>query len=336
MNYLQMTMYFSSTSKNMVRAFKKYVESAIKTLKLDQKSYVVEIASNDGYLLQYLLKRNIPCLGIEPTHATAEVARARGIETLEEFFGSDLAQKLQPADLIIANNVLAHVPNINDFVLGIKYLLKESGVASFEFPHLLELIQGCQFDTIYHEHYSYLSLSVVTRIFEKVGLDVFKVEQIQTHGGSLRVWTCHKGARDIHESVPALQLIEQQNRLETASIYSNFQALSLKIKTSLMKYLLDAHDRGKIVVGYGAAAKGNTLLNYAGIKEDLLPAVVDLAPSKQGKYLPGSHIPIIKPSDIDQYKPDELLVLPWNLAEEIKKHFPERTLIAAIPKIRKL
>ena len=323
--------YFSSTSSSWCAHAKAFVTQAIDRLGLDEKSHVVELASNDGYLLQYVKQQGIPCIGIEPTHATAESARAKGIESLEEFFGTALADKLPKADLIVANNVLAHVPDVNDFVAGIACLLKPSGQASIEFPHLLKLLEGNQFDTIYHEHYSYFSLKATQRIVRKAGLEVIDVEQLSTHGGSLRIWLAHQGKVDVSDSVAQVESIEDAAALETCEAYVGFQRRAEAAKFDLLKFLLSAKKNGKRVVGYGAAAKGNTLLNYAGVCADLLPFVADQAPSKQGKYLPGSHIPIVEPSFLDNFKDDLVIVFPWNLIEEIKVQLPGYSLATFVP-----
>ena len=326
--------YFSSTSSSWCAHAKAFVNQAVDRLGLDQTSHVVELASNDGYLLQYVKQQGISYLGIEPTHATAEAARAKGIETLEEFFGTDLAEQLAKADLIIANNVLAHVPDINDFMAGVGCLLKPDGQASFEFPHLLSLLQGNQFDTIYHEHYSYISLKVVQRIAQAAGLQVVDVQQLQTHGGSLRIWLAHQGQVDMANSVIELIALEDAAGLETCEAYAGFQQHAEEAKFGLLDFLLTAKLKGERIIGYGAAAKGNTLLNYAGIRADLLPMVADRAVSKQGKYLPASHIPVITPEDLDAFKPDSVLVLPWNLIQELSKEMPKHKLLTAIPKLQ--
>ena len=323
--------YFSSTSSSWCAHAERFVETAVQRLRLGPESRVVELASNDGYLLQYLQQRGVPCLGIEPTHATAAAARAKGIETLERFFGVALAEELEPADLVVANNVLAHVPDINDFVAGIARLLKPTGLASIEFPHLLRLLAGNQFDTIYHEHFSYLSLRVVQRIAAKSGLEVVDVDELRTHGGSLRLWLAHQGSMAPTEDVGAVLAAEASAGLETLDAYAGFQQRAEVIKHALMEFLLQSKQKGKRVLGYGAAAKGNTLLNYSGIRPDLLPAVVDRAPSKQGKLLPGSHIPIVSPEQMDVDAADLLLVLPWNLIDEISKDFHNQRLVTAIP-----
>lgn len=326
--------YFSSTSTSWCSHAERFVEEAVSRLGLGPQSLVVELASNDGYLLQYVRQRGIPCLGIEPTKATAEAARQKGIETIERFFGLALAEELEPADLVVANNVLAHVPDINDFVDGISKLLKPKGRASIEFPHLLRLLTGNQFDTIYHEHYSYLSLRVVQRIAAKAGLDVVDVEKISTHGGSLRVWLAHKGVLEPSSAVESVVAEESAEGLETIEAYEDFQRRAEATKNGLLEYLLKSKREGRRVLGYGAAAKGNTLLNYAGVRTDLLPAVADRASSKQGKLLPGSHIPVISPEQLISEPFDELLVLPWNLIDEVRKQFPDKRLVTAIPEIR--
>lgn len=327
--------YFSSTSTTWCAHAERFVSSAVDRLGLGTTSHVVELASNDGYLLQYLQQRGIPCLGIEPTRATAEAARAKGIPTLERFFGLELAKELEPADLVVANNVLAHVPDINDFLAGIARLLKPNGLVSIECPHLLHLLQSNQFDTIYHEHYSYLSMQVVERIATAVGLVLVDVEELSTHGGSLRLWLApqaksHKPSAKV-ESVRAM---EQTAGLETLEAWVGFQRRAEAAKNGLLRFLLAQQEAGSQVLGYGAAAKGNTLLNYAGVRRDLLAAVADRAASKQGKYLPGSHIPVISPEQLAERDPQTLLVLPWNLIEEVAHQWPGRQLATAIPELR--
>ena len=326
--------YFSSTSSSWCAHAERFVAAAVERLALGPQSLVVELASNDGYLLQYVQQRGIPCLGIEPTHATAEAARAKGITTIERFFGVALAAEMEPADLVVANNVLAHVPDINDFVAGIAQLLKPQGRASIEFPHLLRLLAGNQFDTIYHEHYSYLSLRVVQRIASAAGLEVVDVEELSTHGGSLRVWLAHQGTAEPTAAVEAVLAAEAAAGLETLAAYAGFQQRAVAAKHGLLEFLLQAKRQGRRVLGYGAAAKGNTLLNYAGIRADLLPAVADRAPSKQGRLLPGSHIPVISPKQLATEAADALLVLPWNLIEELRQQLPGTELVTAIPELR--
>ena len=325
--------YFSSTSSSWCAHAERFVGEAVERLGLGAGSRVVELASNDGYLLQYVQQRGIPCLGIEPTRATAEAARAKGIETLERFFGLVLAQELEKADLVVANNVLAHVPDINDFVAGIACLLKPQGRASIEFPHLLRLLAGNQFDTIYHEHYSYLSLRVVQRVAAAAGLKIVDVEQLPTHGGSLRVWLTHQGVAEPTAEVSAVLEDEAAAGLETLEAYENFQQRAECAMYGLLEFLLQAKREGKRVMGYGAAAKGNTLLNYAGIRADLLPVVADRAPSKYGKHLPGSHIPVISPEALLAQDPDIVLVLPWNLINELRNQWPDKKLFTAIPSL---
>jgi SAM-dependent methyltransferase len=330
--------YFSSTSSSWCALAERFVSAAVERLELGPASQVVELASNDGYLLQYVQQRAIPCLGIEPTQATAEAARARGIPTIERFFGVALAEELvaegKAADLVVANNVLAHVPDINDFVAGIARLLKPKGRVSIEFPHLLRLLEGNQFDTIYHEHYSYLSLRVVQRIAKLAGLEVVDVEEISTHGGSLRVWLGHQNGAVVTDAVEQVLACEAKAGLETLEAYRGFQQRAEAAKHGLLEFLLQARREGKRVLGYGAAAKGNTQLNYAGIRADLVPAVADLAPSKQGKMLPGSHIPVISPEQLASEGADALLVLPWNLIEEVREQMPGTELVTAIPEVR--
>ena len=314
--------YFSSTSKSWLVHAKKYSDQIIKKLSLDKKSYVIEIASNDGYLLKNFVSANIPCLGIEPTSSTADVAKKRGIPVLKKFFTKNLALKLslkkKMANLIVGNNVYAHVPDINNFTAGLKKILKKEGTITLEFPHLMNLIKYTQFDTIYHEHFSYLSLYSVSKIFEKNGLRIFDVEKLKTHGGSLRIYGCHfNDVRKIKNSVKSLIKEEKEKGLQKIKTYKGFKIYVNKIKKSLVKFLIEQKKKGKKVVAYGAAAKGNTLLNYAKIDKKLLTAVFDAAISKQGCYMPGSRIPIFSPNNIIEAKPDYVLILPWNIADEI-------------------
>jgi len=316
--------YFSSVSSTWREHARRYVVMIVNRLGLDTHSRVIEVAANDGYLLQYFLERGIPCLGIEPTEGTARAAQAKGIPVLMEFFGWALGERLaaegRQADLLIGNNVLAHVPDINDFVAGLKAALKPGGVVTMEFPHLLRLLQDNQFDTVYHEHYSYLSLRVVQRIFAAEGLTVVDVEELTTHGGSLRVYAVHaERGEPVAAQVGAVLHAEEKYGLGSSAVYRDFQVRADGVKNALLAFLLDCKRQGRKVVGYGAAAKGNTLLNYAGVKPDLLPWVADAAPSKQGRYLPGSHIPIVHPEQIAAEQPDEVLILPWNLREEISQ-----------------
>ena len=315
--------YFSSFSTTWLKHAEQYIGDMALRFALNENSHIVEVAANDGYLLQYAKARGIPCLGIEPTTSTAVAARAKGIEIVEAFFGATLARKLaaqgKQADLAAANNVLAHVPDINDFVGGFAVLLKPAGVATFEFPHLLRLVSDNQFDTIYHEHYSYLSLTAVKRIFECNGLSVFDVEELPTHGGSLRVYAQRKdsGGREISQRVAILLERETAAGMNSTAFYAGFQAKANKVKNDLLVFLIEAQRTGKSVAGYGAAAKGNTLLNYAGVRPDLLPYVVDRNPAKQDKFLPGCRIPIVAEAQLKQTRPDYVLILPWNLLAEV-------------------
>ena len=316
--------YFSSFSQSWLAHAEAYVGSMAQRFDLGPTSLVVEVASNDGYLLQYVKARGIPCLGVEPTAGTAQAARDKGIEVREAFFGVDLAEQLvavgRAADLTAANNVLAHVPDINDFVAGFAHLLKPSGVATFEFPHLMRLVAEAQFDTVYHEHFSYLSLTAVQRVFSHNGLAVFDVEEISTHGGSLRVFAQRADTR-AYESTPAVAALlarEAAAGVASAAYYGSLQERAERIKDDLVLFLIEAKRAGKKVGAYGAAAKGNTLLNFAGVRPDLLPWVADRNPAKQGKYLPGCRIPVVDEARLLAERPDYVLVLPWNLGEEIK------------------
>ena len=318
--------YFSSYSKSWVEHARRYVEAMIERFGYNENSYVMEIASNDGYLLQHFKDKGIPVLGIEPTQNTANAAILKGIPTITEYFGSEFAGKLsrrrQKANLVIGNNVLAHVPDIDDFVEGLKVALRRSGVVTMEFPHLLRLVEDCQFDTIYHEHFSYLSFTTVKKIFEAHALEMFDVEEVPTHGGSLRIFAKHKKdkGKEISPNVQAMLDKEEAAGITTENYYLDFQERVNQIKYELLEFLLEQKRAGNKVVGYGAAAKGNTLLNYAGIKgADLIQFVVDAAPSKQGKYLPGSHIPVYEEKMIREYRPDFIIIFPWNLKEEIVK-----------------
>lgn len=314
--------YFSSYSSSWLEHARRYVEAMIARFGLGRDSRVVEIAANDGYLLQYVAAAGIPCLGVEPTASTAAAARARGLDIRERFFGVAVADELRAqgwgADLMVANNVLAHVPDINDFLQGFSRLLKASGVVTFEFPHLLSLMQSHQFDTLYHEHYSYLSLSAVQLLCQRNGLSVFDVEELPTHGGSLRVFVQLDSAeRPPGEAVAALLQREREAGVTRADYYASLAPAAQRIKHDLLSFLLQCRKEGKRVAAYGAAAKGNTLLNYAGVREDLLPWVADISPHKQGKFLPGSRIPVVSPERIHDEQPDYLLVLPWNLLDEV-------------------
>jgi SAM-dependent methyltransferase len=314
--------YFSSYSTSWLEHSRRYVEGMVRRFALDSRSCVVEVAANDGYLLQYAKQLGIPNYGIEPTKSTAAAARSKGLEIVEEFFGTALAERLvsqgRSADLIVANNVLAHVPDINDFVTGVSVLLKPGGVATFEFPHLVEMVANSQFDTAYHEHYSYLSLTSVDRIFGANGLSLFDVEQMPTHGGSLRVFAQRSGGR--HAATDRLAHLLMQERslgIETADYYGSFQKITEGAKHSLLRFLLDARQQGLKVAAYGAAAKGSTLLNFAGVRSDLLSYVADRNPMKIGRFMPGSRIPIIEESRLLEDRPDLILILPWNLREEL-------------------
>jgi len=315
--------YFSSYSNSWLAHAKKYVEQTVERFNLDSGSFVVEIGANDGYLLQFVKSRGIPCLGVEPTAGTAAAARARGIEILQEFFGVETACRLsaqgRAADLIIANNVLGHVPDIGDFVSGIAAVLKPGGVATFEFPHLLRLVAGCQFDTIYHEHFSYLSLKTAKNVFEAHDLEIFDVQEFSTHGGSLRVFVQRKacGGNPKEKRVCGLLDRERKAGMLQTEFYAGFQAEAERIKMDFLSFLIGSKRKGLKVAGYGAAAKGNTLLNYSGVRSDLMPYVVDRNPVKQGKYLPGSRIPIVGEEALSKHRPHRVVIFPWNLREEI-------------------
>ncbi len=316
--------YFSSYSDSWLSHAKNYTQQMTNRFKFDEQSLVVEVASNDGYLLQYFKEKNISVLGIEPAANVAKVAEEIGIPSLVEFFGTDCAQKLvakgKQADLMIANNVLAHVPNINDFVAGFQLLLKPTGIATFEFPHLLQLIQHNQFDTIYHEHFSYLSLLTIQQVFAKQGLEVFDVEELPTHGGSLRVFVQQAEHQPHSVSNTVAELIETEKNagLNQLNTYLRFSEQVKAVKYNLLSFLTEAKQQDKFIVGYAAAAKGNTLLNYCGIGPEFVDYVVDKNPYKQGRYLPGTHIPVKAPEAIQGTKPDYVLILAWNLQDEVK------------------
>jgi SAM-dependent methyltransferase len=315
--------YFSSISNSWLQHAQEYVGQMVARLGLGKASHVVEIGANDGYLLQYVQSRGIPCTGVEPTAAAAAVARSRGLRIVEDFFGvrlaSALVEQVGRADLVVANNVLAHVPDINDFLAGFSILLAPSGVATFEFPHLLRLIEGNQFDTIYHEHYSYLSLGTVDTMFAANGLTVFDVEEHPTHGGSLRVFAKQRSVGPQVRSGTVDEIInrEQLGGLTSRELYVGFQARAEKAKNDFLSFLLDAKNRRLTVAAYGAAAKGNTLMNYAGVRPDLLAFVVDRNPAKQGKFMPGSRIPIVDENCLRVHRPNLIVILPWNLKSEI-------------------
>ncbi len=315
--------YFSSFSSTWLTHAESYVENMLSRFALDDTSHVVEVAANDGYLLQYVKNKGIPCTGIEPTASTAAAARKKGITIVQDFFGVQLAESLvrqnKRADLIVANNVLAHVPDINDFISGFRLLLKRPGIATFEFPHLLKLVTGSQFDTIYHEHFSYLSLLTVKNVFAHNGLSIFDVEQLATHGGSLRVYAQRTDSAKYTPTGRLQTLLDSEINagIPTKDFYMNFQRTADKIKDGFVTFLIKGKETGKKTAAYGAAAKGNTLLNYAGIRPDLIGFVVDRNPAKQGKYLPGSRIPIVDELYLRQVKPDYIVILPWNLKNEI-------------------
>jgi SAM-dependent methyltransferase len=332
--------YFSSYSSSWLEHAKEYVNMITKKLDLNVNSFVVEIASNDGYLLQYFKEKNIPCLGIEPTASTAKAARKKGIDVLEKFFNTSVAQTLKKADLIVGNNVLAHVPDINDFVAGLKIALKPHGTITMEFPHLFNLIKFNQFDTIYHEHFSYLPLMTVQKIFNSQGLKIYNVEELPTHGGSLRIFAAHSenASLSIESSVNDIITKEKSGGLNTIGGYRGFEKKAQEVKWGFLDFLVKAKREGKKIAAYGAAAKGNTFLNYCGIRSDVIDFVVDASPYKQGKYLPLSHIPIVSEDILKKEKPDYIIILPWNLYDEISKQLSYTEewgakLVTAIPKI---
>lgn len=315
--------YFSSFSSSWLAHAESYVTQMVERFSLDGHSHWIEVAANDGYLLQYVHARGIPCLGIEPTESTANAARAKGLEVVGEFFGVEQAKKMvvagKSADLMTANNVLAHVPDINDFVAGFSLLLKPQGVATFEFPHLLALVQQNQFDTIYHEHFSYLSLTSVQRIFAANQLSVFDVELLPTHGGSLRVYAQRKdcGQHGVSARVTELLQAELDAGVTSPAFYADFQAQANGVKNDFVAFLIEAKRAGKSVAAYGAAAKGNTLMNYAGVRPDLIAFVADRNPAKQGRFMPGSRIPIKGEEQLKSLQPDYVVIFPWNLAREV-------------------
>ena len=316
--------YFSSYSHTWLQHARDYTDMMIARFGFDSAAQVIEVASNDGYLLQYFKERNIPVLGIEPTANTAEVAVGKGIKTIIDFFGTELADRLAnhwdvKADLLLGNNVLAHVPDIVDFVGGMKIILSGTGVITMEFPHLMQLIDNNQFDTIYHEHFSYLSFYTVKQIFESQGLEIFDVEEIPTHGGSLRIYAKHQedSQKSVSSNVTDLLKREIDKGITTPAYYNNFQGKAFKIKLDLISFLVEQKRAGKKVAAYGAAAKGNTLLNYSGIKNDLIKYVADANPHKQNKWLPASHIHVVNESYLKANKPDYVIILPWNLKSEI-------------------
>jgi 2-polyprenyl-3-methyl-5-hydroxy-6-metoxy-1,4-benzoquinol methylase len=339
--------YFSSYSDSWLDHARRYTEKITARLGLNQDSFVVEIASNDGYLLQYFVKKGIPVLGIEPSGNVASAARKKGIDTLVEFLTTNSAKevvaKKRRADLVLGNNVLAHVPDLNDFVEGLKVLLSEHGVLTMEFPHLLCLIKENQFDTIYHEHFSYFSFLAVGQIFAKHGLRIFDVDQLPTHGGSLRIYAAHEASRRWEEQASVAKLLAEERSagLNDISSYSNFSEQVNKTKLDLLRFLIDVKRAGKKIVGYGAPAKGNTLLNFCGIRSDIIDYTVDRSPQKQGMFLPGTHIPIASPEKIFESKPDYVLILPWNLRDEIAAQMSGIAawggkLVVPIPEVRVL
>lgn len=314
--------YFSSFSSTWVEHARCYAAMITERLHLGAASLVMEVASNDGYLLRFFQERGIPCLGVEPALATAEAARAKGIEVVTDFFDRRLASELRAqrggADLLIGNNVLAHTPDINGFVAGINTALADKGVVTMEFPHLMRLVRENQFDTIYHEHFSYLSFHTVLRIFSEHRLTIFDVEELPTHGGSLRIYAMREQAKpEVGEAVQAMLDAEREEGMYDLSYYQGFQAKAEAVKYDLLDFLIKAKRSGKLVAGYGAAAKGNTLLNYCGVKRDLIPFICDASEYKQGLFTPGTHIPILPPSALFEMKPDYVLVLPWNIKREI-------------------
>jgi len=339
--------YYSSFSTSWLKHARRFAEAAIDRFRLDGNSLVVEVASNDGYLLQYFKAAGVPVIGVEPTANTARVAQEKGIPSIVDFFGAELArhefaEKDRLADLICGNNVYAHVPDINDFTAGLETALAPSGVISVEFPHLSQLLRENQFDTIYHEHFSYLSLGVVQRIFESQGLTVFDVERLETHGGSLRVLGRHADYEDlaVTDRVGAVLAEERAGGLEGEEIYRGFQAKIDTIRAEFLGFLLAQRQAGKTVAAYGAAAKGNTLLNYCGVKgTDMLSFVCDLSPHKQGRLLPGSHIPVLAPEALDEQRPDFIVILPWNLKAEIMQQLAHvrdwgARFVVAIPELQ--
>lgn len=314
--------YFSSYSDTWLEHARRYVDMAAARFRLGRESYVVELASNDGYLLQYFVQKGIPVLGIEPARNVAQVALAKGIPTEMFFFGAEtargLAAKGRRADLLIGNNILAHVPDLNDFVAGMKALLAPGGVITMEFPHLVRLMEQNQFDTIYHEHFSYFSFGTAERVFARHGLALFDVEELPTHGGSLRIYACHREAgRPVEDRVGRMKALEAARGMDRLDAYRRFDERVRHTKCRILQFFIDAKQGGKSVVGYGAPAKGNTLLNYCGIRTDLLEFTVDRSPEKQGKFLPGTHIPVYAPETIAERRPDYVFILPWNLRDEI-------------------
>ena len=337
--------YFSSFSKSWLEHAKAYMDAMTSRFKLTNQSNVVEVAANDGYLLQFAQTHKIPCYGIEPTHSTAMAAKQKGIDIVEDFFGVDLANDLRAqgrqADLMIANNVLAHVPNINDFVRGFSILLNEKGVVTFEFPHLLNLVNKNQFDTIYHEHYSYLSFISVKSIFEANGLNIFDLEELPTHGGSLRIYAQRSDIKYhvVADAVGDIYEKEVKHKVNTLDFYKDFQKKSEDIKFGLLSFLIKTRLNGQKVIAYGAAAKGNTIMNFSGIRSDLISFIVDKNPNKLGKFMPGSHIPIVDEAIIRKEKPKYIIILPWNLKDEIESQLSyirdwDGKFVVAVPELK--
>jgi 2-polyprenyl-3-methyl-5-hydroxy-6-metoxy-1,4-benzoquinol methylase len=315
--------YYSSYSDSWVQHARSYVDHVKSDFGISNASFVVEIASNDGYLLQHLVNDGIPCLGIEPAEGVAQAARDKGINTVSRFFGAqtakEVAEEYGKANLVLGNNVLAHVPDLNDFVSGLEILVSDDGMITMEFPHLLRLMEQNQFDTIYHEHFSYFSFSTVNRVFAAHNLRIFDVQELPTHGGSIRIYACKKSADGYELSARATDLLKREDDLGMNSLpfYQAFATQVRQTKHELLAFLIDAKKRGKSIVGYGAPGKGNTLLNYCGIRQDFLDYTVDRSPHKQNTYTPGTRIPIYDPSRIYETKPDYILILPWNLKKEI-------------------
>jgi hypothetical protein len=338
--------YFSSTSQGWLKHARAYCDKITETLHLTRDSFVIEVASNDGYLLKNFVAAGIPCLGIEPTASTAAAAEKIGVPVLRDFFGAATATKLahggQQADLICGNNVYAHVPDINDFTAGLRMALKPGGTINLEFPHLKNMIAYNQFDTAYHEHFSYLSLTAVARIFEKAALRVLDIEELPTHGGSLRIYGCHQDdPRQTRAAVTAMLAEEKAFGLQDVSLYQKFQQKADKVKNDFLAFLIEQKRAGKSVAAYGAAAKGNTLMNYAGLKRDLIGFICDAAASKQNKFMPGSHIPILHPAELAKRKPDWVVILPWNIAAEVMQQHEQiksrgGRFVIAVPELKVL
>jgi hypothetical protein len=337
--------YFSSTSETWRDHSKKYFEEIVSELNLTHRSFVIEVASNDGYLLRHFLAGGVPCLGVEPAGNAASIAVNQGIPVIKDFFGSSTARSIVAAkglaDLIICNNVFAHVPDINDFAKGLEICLDPGGTITIEFPHILNLILETQFDTIYHEHYSYLSLHAASAVLESAGLRVYKVQKLNTHGGSLRLYVSKRSfSGPLDASVSQTLILEEKAGLNDLETYINFQESAFKVASNFREFIIQAQKDGKIVAGYGAAAKGNTLLNFSGVKYPQISVIADAAPSKQGKYTPGSHIPIVHPNVLKALKPDYLVIFPWNISDEVVELFRGEThpwkvkFVTAVPDLR--